>query len=127
MTDEKLTIEKVEKQFKRWRLKKKYREKVPSYLWDAVEELTAHYTLSTITKRLNLSTKQMKRKGLCPLSNTQTKENAPSFVDIKLSPQLGNPSQLIIRRSDGAQLSCANLSEKQFILSIKTFINQGCE
>lgn len=70
----KLTIEKVEKRFKRWRLKKKSREKIPTYLWDAVEELIAHYTLSTITKRLNISNKQMKHKGLCPLSNLPPKE-----------------------------------------------------
>lgn len=127
MTEAKLTIEKVEQRFKRWRLKKKTRERIPTYLWDAVEELTAHYALSTITKCLNLSNRQMKRKGLYQLPNVQPKEKLPSFVNIKLSPQFSIPPQLVIRRIDGTQLSYANLSDAQFILSIKTFINPGCE
>lgn len=127
MMSTELTIKEVEQQFKAWRLKKKGREKIPDCLWDAVQQLTTRYTPSTIIKHLKLSTRQMKRKGLGPLLGAQPEEKPPPFVNIKLSPQLGSQPQMVIQRADGAQLTCANLSDKQLVLSVKTFLSPVCE
>ena len=122
MTTTQLTIEEVEQQFKQWRLKKQPREKIPSYLWDLVQQLMGLYPPSRIIKRLCLSTKQMRSKGLLPLTDALTKESIP-FVNINLPPLLSNPPEIVIRRADGTQLSCTNLSDDQFTLSIKVFLN----
>lgn len=121
-----LTIEEVEQQFKQWRLKKQPREKIPNYLWDLVRQLMERYPPSRIIKQLGLSTKQMRRKGLFPLTNEQPQEGTP-FVNINLPSLLNHPQQLVIRRADGTQLSYTNLSDEQFILSIKAFLNPICE
>ena len=126
MTVAQLTIEEVEQQFKQWRLKKQPQEKIPNYLWDLVQQLMDLYTPSRIIKRLGLSTKQMRRKGLLPLTDALPKKNIP-FVNINLPSLINNMQQLVIRRADGTQLSCVNLSDEQFNLSIKAFLNSASE
>ena len=126
MTTRQLTIEEVEQRFKQWRLKKQPKDIIPNYLWDLVRKLMGHYPPSRITKRLSLSTKQMRSKGLLPLPHVLPKASTP-FVNIKLPSLLSTPPQLIIQRTDGTQLSYTNLSDDQFILSIKTFLTSAGE
>lgn len=128
MTTTQLTIDAVEQQFEQWRSNKQPREQIPVYLWNLVQQLMDFYSPGTIIKRLKLSTKQMRSKGLLPLKNNISQEEAP-FVDVKLPPPplLTHPSQLTIERADGTRLSCINLSNEQFALSIKTFLNAACK
>lgn len=126
MTTTQLTIEEVEQQFKQWRSKKQLREKIPDYLWGMVQQLMEFYPPSRIIRRLSLSVKQMRRKGLLPLPHALPEENTP-FVNIRLPSLLGTSPQLVIQRTDGARLSCTNLSDDQFILSIRAFLNPVCE
>lgn len=126
MTTTQLTIEEVEQQFKQWRSKKQLREKIPDYLWGMVQQLVKLYPPSRIIRRLSLSVKQMRRKGLLPLPHALPEESS-SFVNVKL-PLLSSTSlQLVMQRTDGARLSCTNLSGDQFILSIKAFLNTVSE
>lgn len=126
MAKKQLTIEVVQRKFEQWRLKKQPKDKIPNHLWNLVQQLMKLYPPSTISKRLSLSTKQMRNKGLLPLPDSLSKENIP-FVDIKLPSLLSNSPQLVIQRTNGTQLSCANLSDEQFSLLIKVFINPTCK
>ena len=110
MTKIKPTIEAVKQQFQEWRVKKQAGDIIQEHLWDAVGQLTVQHKPGTIIKHLKLSTKQMSSKGLYPSLNAPPKKSESSFVNIKLPAQLSNTPQLIIRRTDGTQLSYANLS-----------------
>ena len=126
MATTQLTIEEVEQQFKQWRSKKQLREKIPDYLWSMVQQLMKLYPPSRIIRHLSLSGKQMRRKGLLPLPHALPEESSP-FVNIKLPLLSSTSPQLVIQRTDGARLSCTNLSDDQFILSIKAFLNTVSE
>src|SRR5688500_18316730 len=64
--------------FEEWRATRNRRGPIPDHLWLLVVPLTKHYSLSQITKNLNLNTTQLKTK-LTQLSTS--KENVPELVD----------------------------------------------
>lgn len=119
------TLEEVSLQFSLWRSQKRNpKEQIPERLWNLVRQLTEKYSATKIIKYLGLSSRQFRRQGLLATPNTGSKKQ--SFVNIKLPSSLApltQPSyQLLIQRPDGAKLSLANLTDEQFVLSIKTFL-----
>jgi hypothetical protein len=105
-----LTLEAVAEQFANWRSTKKPKEKIPEHLWGMIRNLLTNYKPTKIMTRLQISTKQMRDKGLLPTLKSKPKENASNtFVNLDITrsalSSLTAPTNLILERSDGTKLT----------------------
>lgn len=127
-----LTIEAVEQQFRQWRATKQHhRVKIPDFLWDKIKALLEKYKVGQITRRLQISTKQLRAQGLLSVNTLATLAvaplQAPSFVKVELAPTppiIAPPlatSTLTIERSNGVRLCLTSPSLEQLQIFIKAF------
>lgn len=122
-----LTIDAVEQQFRQWRaIKQHHRVKIPDFLWNKIKILLGHYKLSQITRRLKISTKQLRAQGLLPTNRLATPTlAAPSFVKIEVTPKIithpAVTSTLTVERSNGIKLCLTSPSLEQLQLFINAF------
>lgn len=123
-----LTLDDVEKCFEEWRSAKKIGARIPPELWALTKSLKGKYKISEISKRLRVSGSQLQREGLA-LPSTSKKQRTPKknqFVNVNLDmPQpvsAAFQSSVVLKRTDGMQLSLSQPSIDQLALFITAFI-----
>jgi hypothetical protein len=55
-----LSLYEVKSHFQHWRATRIKRSKIPVYLWELVKQLIGHYSLTIITKALNINSNQIR-------------------------------------------------------------------
>ena len=103
MLNQSLSIDDVETQFIKWRNNKiRGDAKIPTELWAQVKTLlkSKRYSTSIITKRLRLTTQQLRDNKLLPMLTTN-KATTNSFVSLSI-PQNAIQS---IEQSQGSSLT----------------------
>ena len=127
MSSPTLTIEEVEREFSIWRSNKKGQPTVPDALLHKVEILlkSNNYKNSNVLRRLGISKRQAKNKGLLPLSGIDhlSQGALTSFIKIPM-PQAAinavsqNPTTLILQRGDTQlSLNCPTYDQIQLIIN----------
>jgi hypothetical protein len=122
MTTRTLTIDQVEKVFAIWRDNKNGKHTIPDKLWDKVKVLINSHGASQVLKRLGISWKQARNKGLVPTKSASVvlkRRKAPSpFIRIPQAlPTLDRRPQLTFSRGE-AQLSLNDPTNEQILLFI---------
>ena len=124
-----LTIENVERSFANWRANKKQQPNIPDALWAQVKILLKSNARSDILKRLGVTLKQARRKGvLADACNALTSSN--TFVQIPITQAaLPIEVQSITSITNNLTIQCGELqmcltspSSEQLQLIINTFM-----
>lgn len=127
-----LTLVDAQKQFQLWRDNKAPGATVPESLWALVAQLleSASYKRTMIGKALGISTHQFRNKFPNQFKTKTTvvhaaPKNPKPFVHAPLNalmvPQ-SSSAQLMIERSNGTKLIFTGLTQEQFSMSIKAFM-----
>ena len=125
MLNQSLSIDDVETQFIKWRNNKiRGDAKIPTELWTQVKTLlkSRRYSTGIITKRLRLTTQQLRDNKLLPMVTTN-KATTNSFVSLSIpqntmkSIEQSQGSSLTIMHGD-AKCIIANPTVEQFQLII---------
>lgn len=127
-----LSIADAQKQFQSWRAAKAPGETIPDRLWKTVAGLLENtsYKRSHISNALGISGKQMRNQFPAqikskPAGAAAALKNTGVFVEAPLRDLCGVPTltqQFIIERSNGAKLIFPSVTQEQFSLLIKTFM-----
>lgn len=130
-----LTLDDAQKQFQLWRANKTSGSKIPEPLWELVAKLFAskNYKRTIIGETLGISTYQLRNKfpeyypSKPMLAAVVPKKHKP-FVQAPLDTLLGSPllsstaPQLTIERNNGTKFILSSVTEAQFSLLLKAFM-----
>lgn len=120
-----LTLETVAQEFTSWRSTKKSKGKIPEHLWDMIKNLLTHYKPTKIMTTLQISTKQMRNKGLLPTPALEANASN-TFVNLALTPsvlsELTAPANVILERSDGSKLTFVSPTHSQMTHLVTLFL-----
>jgi hypothetical protein len=78
----KQTLGEVKEQFKKWRRTRKSPRPIPEKLWEAAVGLSAHHSISQISRELILDYCALKKRVLNKKKNTVTKMSRPDFIEL---------------------------------------------
>jgi hypothetical protein len=114
------SIREVEKEFKKWRRKRKAREPIPEHLWEAAAGLTRDSSVCEVAKRLHLNYTALKdRVGMDGPSRVPRQHKGPaSFVEVPIGMLegggQGEKARCVVklRRADGAEMTVMFHGEK---------------
>ncbi len=85
LADKKLTLDRVEKQFKHWRRTREKKGAIPEALWEAAVSLHSDYSLCQISKVLRLGYNDLKHRVQAQRSTFQPSPSGSAFVELDLS------------------------------------------
>lgn len=127
-----LTLADAQKQFQAWRVAKMPGETIPDRLWNTAAGLLKNtsYKRSHIGKALGISGGQLSNKFPKQFTNKPTDvapkfKNRGVFVEAPLQSIANRPpssAQIIIEKNNGAKLIFASVTQEQFAILIKTFM-----
>jgi hypothetical protein len=94
-------IEKVVVELEQWRKNKKGGERIPESLWEAAVDLTRHYSIYHVSRRLRLSYADLKKR----VHNSKEEEpGSCKFIELTPAQVVASGGECIIEmhRRDGA-------------------------
>ncbi len=122
----------AQKQFQLWRATKIAGETIPDRLWAIVAKLLEDHSFkrSHISKALGITTRQLRNKFPRQFKNkpadiTPTLKHTDVFVEAPLqsiSNHLSSATQFIIEKNNGTKLIFPSVTQEQFALLLKTFM-----
>lgn len=132
-----LTLAEAQQQFQSWRAGKSSGGRIPEPLWELVSQLfaTTNYKRTAIGKALGISTSQLRNKfpeqykSKPSLVTIAPKKPIP-FVQAPLDTLISSPllstsstsPTLTIKRNNRAKLILSSVTDAQFSLLLKTFM-----
>ncbi len=111
------TLEEVGHLFSHWRTHKTGRPRIPDELWNAAIALTEQYSVSEITKYLNVNPTQFRQE--------LTLRKSPQMTDFaNITPLLNQAEALTLEftRRDGASVKCQCPSQRQLQDTLAWFL-----
>jgi hypothetical protein len=76
----------VKEQFKTWRKTRESLRPIPEQLWSAAVDLTAHHSISQISKELVVDYSALKRRVHLKKKDTAALTSPPDFIELNLEP-----------------------------------------
>jgi hypothetical protein len=128
------SIREVEKEFKRWRRKRRAREPIPDHLWEAAAGLTRDISVYEVAKRLHLNyTALQDRSGMGGPSRGPQRKGPASFVEVPIGllegGGQGEKARCVVklRRADGAEMTLMFHGEKsdEVVAVVRGFLGSG--
>jgi hypothetical protein len=126
-----LTIDSVQRDFKTWRTSRTKRAKIPDDLWDKTLKLLEHYPISRVVRDLGLNGGQVsarRKQQRETNSNVVSVKTPVNFLELNI-PSMGAPydthisgNRLEIKRSDGAVLAIAQLTDQTLLQILNQFM-----
>ena len=127
-----LTLADAQIQFQKWRSNKSAGEKIPEALWAIVADLLSgkSYKPTNVRQTLGISTRQFRNKfpeqfnAKSTMAPPATPKKPAQFVQAPLNALLPVPqsAQLMIERPNGTKLIFSDISQEQFCVLLKTFM-----
>ena len=125
-----LTLTDVQMQFQRWRSSKTSGRKIPEALWELIATLLSNksHKRSVIGRALGISTSQFRNKFPDHFNSRKivsAAEKCNPFVEAPLNvliTPLPSSAQFVIERINGTKLIVSALTQEQFSILIKTFM-----
>ncbi len=128
------SIREVEKEFKRWRRKRRARKPIPDHLWEAAAGLTREISVHEVAKRLHLNYTVLKdRSGVGASRGPRQRKTAASFVEVPIGllegGGQGEKARCVVklRRADGAEMTLMFHGEKsdEVVAVVRGFLGSG--
>jgi hypothetical protein len=79
-------LDEVKEQFKAWRKTRKSLRPIPEQLWSAAVDLTAHHSISQISKQLVVDYSALKRRVQLKKKDSAALTSSPDFIELNLKP-----------------------------------------
>lgn len=122
-----LTIDSVQSDFQSWRASTTKHSKIPEELWNKVLQLSAHYSVTEIRKKLGVTgsqirTRKQKKENSKPAKQTVKfmEVNILSIASLHNTHTSGNRFE--IKRTDGMVLAMQQLSDATFLQIFNQFM-----
>jgi hypothetical protein len=124
MTNQLLTLKKVQADFKKWRKTRGKRTKIPDHLWRCAIELTNSHRITNITNALGINHSALKNRIKSTKINHIKSSEHIAFLelDVKQPTTILNGNTLVeYKRLDGSSMA-VQTSCSQVVTLIETFL-----